>query len=156
MDEVEKQICEQKTQASDNVAVPGPMSDTASQHDDELSLRDTMELSEERKNLSWEDRLSMRPLRMSDFTLDELRQPFSKQCDHPPRRQSVAERLFRTKASNMAAHKKESAMDQATQDHNSNGNTSKVVKQAKKRSLADISFTSLMFNRRRGLHGRGA
>ena len=156
MDEVEKQIREQKTRPSDNVAVPGPMSDTASQLDDEFSIRDMMELSEERKNLSWEDRLSMRPLRMSDFTLDELRQPFSKQCDHPPRRQSVTERIFRTKASNMAAHKKRSAVDQPTQDHNGNGNTSKVVKQANKRSLADISFTSLMFTRRRGSHGRGS
>ena len=154
-DEAEKPIGGLRTQASDNVAVPGPMSETASQLDDVISMSGMMELSEDHDDLSWQERLSMRPLRMSDFTQHELTQPFSKQCDHPPRRQSVAKRLFRTKASSMAAHKKNSAMDQPTQGHNINDTTGKVVKQENKRSLADISFVGLRLTRRRGSHNRG-
>ena len=153
--ELEKQIHEQKSQASDNVAVPRPTYDAANPLDDVLSMRDILRLSEENDGLCWQDRLSMPPLRMSDFTPYQLTQPFSKQCDHPPRRQSVTERLFKTKTSIVAAHKKNGAIDQATQCHNTNGNTSKVVKQPNKRSLADISFTGLRFTRRRGSHGRG-
>lgn len=155
MDEVEKQIYKQKTKALDNVAVPGRMLDTASQLDDVLYMSGILESSEGIDGLSWQDRLSMPPLRMSDFTHHELTQPFSKQCDHPPKRQSVAERLFKTKNRSTAAHKKHSVIDQPTQDHNINGSTIKVVKQANKRSLADISFTGLRFPRRRGSHGRG-
>lgn len=147
-DEFEKQMREQKNQASDNVAVPGPILATASQLDDVLSMSGILELPEDNDGLSWQDRLSMPPLRMSDFTHHELTQPFSKQCDHPPKRQSVGERLFKTKTSSMAAHKKDSAIDQTTQGHNINGSTRKVGKQANKRSLADISFTGLRFTRR--------
>lgn len=46
MDEVEKQIREQKTQASNNVTGPGPMLDTASQLYDELSISGILESSE--------------------------------------------------------------------------------------------------------------
>ena len=156
MDEVEKQICEQKTQASNNVAGSRPMFDTASQLDDVVSMRRVLDFTKENDGLFWQDRLSMPPMRFSDFTSDELRQPFSKQCEHPPKRQSVTERLFKTKASSMAAHKKHSATDQPTQGHNINGSgTGKVVKQANKRPLADISFTGLRFTRHRGSQGRG-
>ena len=155
MDEMKKQIREQKTQALDNVAVPGPMLDTASQLDDELSIDGILESSKGHDGLFWQDRLSMPPLRMSDFTHHELTQPFSKQCDHPPRRQSVTERLFRTKTSGVTAHKKYLAIDQPTQGHNINGSTTKVVKQTNKRSLANMSFTGLRFTRRRGSHGHG-
>ena len=154
--EFENRIHEQKTQASDNVAVPGPTCNAANPLDDVLSMRDILRLSEETDGLCWQDRLSMPLLRMSDFTPHQLRQPFSKQCDHPPRRQSVRERLFKTKTSIVAAHKKSAAIDQATQCHDANGNTSKVVKQPNKRSLADISFTGLRFTRRQGSHGRTA
>ena len=153
--EPEKQIHEQKVQASDNVAVPKPAYNTANPLDDVLSMRDILCLSEENDGLSWQDRLSMPPLRMSDFTPYQLTQPLSKQCDHPPRRQSVTERLFKTKTCIMAARKKNAAIDQATQGHNTIGNTSKVLKQPEKRSLADISFTGLRFTRRRGSHGHG-
>lgn len=157
LDGVEKQIREQKTEASDDVAVPDPMLDTASQLDDVLSMSGIPDFPGYNDSLSWQDRVSMRPLRMSDFTRDELKQPFSKQCDHPPKRQSVAERLFKTKASSMAAHKRIPTIDQPTQGHNiNNGSTSKVVKQASKRSLADISFTGLRFTRRQGSHGCGS
>ena len=157
MDEVDKQIREQKAQASYNVEVPSPMVDTASQLDDVLSMSGILEVSEGNDGLFWQDRLSMPRLRMSDFTHYQLRQPFSKQCDHPPKRQSVAERLFKTKTSSMAAHKKHAAIDQPTQGQNINcSSTSKVVKQANKRLLADISFTGLRFTRRRGSHGHGA
>lgn len=155
MDEVENQIREQKTRASDNVAVTDPMSDTASQLDDVLSMSDILDSPEKDDGLFWQNRLRMPPLRISDFTLDELRQPFSKQCDHPPKPHSVAERLFKTRNSSMGARKDHSAVDQPTEGHNANGSTSKIAKQANKRSLADISFTGLRFTRRRGLHGRG-
>ena len=155
MNGIEKQLHEQKTQASDDVAISGPLLDTASQLSDVLSMSGIRDLSEENDELFWQDRLSMAPLRISDFTHEELKQPFSKQCEHPPKRQSVAERLFKTKTSSMAAHKKHAAIDRPTQGHEINGsNTSKVVKQANKRSLADISFTGLRFTRRRGSHGR--
>ncbi|CAD6588408.1 MAG: hypothetical protein ASARMPREDX12_003321 [Alectoria sarmentosa] len=154
--EVEKQIREQKTEVLDNVTVPIPMLDTASQLDDVLSMSDMSELSVENDGLCWQDRLSMSPLKMSDFTHHELTQPFSKQCDHPPKRQSVAERLFKTKTSSMAARKKRSTIDQPMQGHNINGSTTKLEKQTKKRSLADISFTGLRFTRRRGSQGRGS
>ena len=153
--ELETQIHEQKTQASDNVAVPRPAYNAANPLDDVVSMRNILHLSEENDGLCWQDRLSMPPLRMSDFTPYQLTQPLSKQCDHPPRRQSVTERLFKTKTSIMAAQKKNAVTDQATQGHNTNGNTSKVMKQPNKRSLADISFTGLRFTRRRGSHGRG-
>ena len=153
--EVDKRIREQKTQASSSVAVPGPMYNTASPLDDVPSMGNILDLYEGNDGLFWQDRLSMPPLRLSDFTPYELKQPFSKQCDHPPKRQSVTERLFKTKTSSMAAYKKHSANDQATQDHNINGSTSKVVKQPIKRSLADISFTGLRFPRRRVSHNRG-
>ena len=153
MYENEKQIRKQKAQSSDSVTVPGPIYTTGSPLND-VPMSNTLDLSEEIDGTFWQDRLSMPPLRMSDFTQDELKQPFSKQCDHPPRRQSVTERLFKTKISNMAAHKKHSAIDQSTQGHNINGSTSKVVKQPKKRSLADISFTGLRFTRRQDSHGR--
>ena len=153
--EVDKRIREQKTQASNSVAVPGPMYNTASPLNDVPSMGNILDLVEGNDGLFWQDRLSMPPLKMSDFTPYELKQPFSKQCDHPPKRQSVTERLFKTKTSSMAAHKKHSAIDQATQDHNINGSTSKIVKQPIKRSLADISFTGLRFSRRRVSHNRG-
>ncbi len=155
MHEVEKQIPEQKTQASYNITASGPISNTASALDDMLSMIDILGLSEEDDGLFWQDGLSMPLLRMSDFTEHELRQPFSKLCDHPPKRQSVTERLFKTKASSMAAHKRNLVTDQPTQGHNLNSSTGKVVKQANKRSLADISFTGLKFARRRGSHSRG-
>ena len=155
VDEVAEQIGEQKTQASDNVALPGSMSDTASRIKNMPSISGKLVSLKGDDGLFWQDRLSMPPLRMSDFTHHELMQPFSKQCDHPPRRQSVTERLFKTRTSSIAAHKKSSAIDQATQGHNVNGgDNGKVAKQAKKRSLADISFTGLKFPRRRGSHGR--
>ena len=153
--ELEKQKHEQKTQASDNVAVPRLAYNTANPLDEVLSMRNILRLTEEDDGLCWQDRLSMPPLRMSDFTPYQLTQPFSKQCDHPPRRRSVTERLFKTKTSITAAHKKTAAIDQATQGHNTNSNASKVVKQPQKRSLADISFTRLRFTRRRGSHGHG-
>lgn len=150
LDEVEKQMRAQKTRALDNGAVSSPMLGVASQV---YSMSDNSGLPKESDGLFWQDRLSMPPLRMSDFTIDQLRQPFSKQCDHPPKRQSVAERLFKNKASNMTAYNKHSAVDQATQGHNANGSsTSKILKQAKKRKLADISFTGLRFTRRLGSH----
>ena len=151
--ELEKQIREQKTEASDTVAVPRPAHNTANPLEDVLSMRDIFHLSEENDGLCWQDRLSMPPLRISDFTPYQLTQPLSKQCDHPPRRQSVTGRLFKTKTSIMAPHKKNVAIDQG---HNSDGDTSKVVKQPNKRTLADISFTGLRFTRRRGSHGGGA
>lgn len=155
-DDVKKHMRKQETQAWDSVAVQGSMLDTASHHDDVLSMRDIVASPERNDGLFWQDRLSMPQWRMSDFTNEELRQPFSKQCDHPPKRESVAERLFKTKTSSSAAHKKHSAMDQPTQGHNSNGSTAvKVVKQANKRSFADISFTGLRFTRRRASQGRG-
>lgn len=154
MDDVEKQIREQEIRASDNVAVTDPMSDTASQIDDVLSMSDIFDSHEKNNGFFWQDRLRMPPFRLSDFTPDELRQPFSKQCDHPPKPHSVAERLFKTRNSSMGARKDHSAVDQPTEGHNVNGGTSKIVKQANKRSLADISFTGLRFTRRRGLHGR--
>ena len=154
-DRAEKQIREQKIQSSDSVAVFNPTYDTSEPGEDVLSMSDIISLSEKNDSLPWQDRLSMRPLRMSDFTPYELTQPFSKLCDHPPRRQSVAKRLFKTKTSIMAAHKNTSTTDQATQGRNVNGGTSKVMKQPNKRSLADISFTGLRFTRRVGSHGCG-
>lgn len=157
VDEVERQMRQQKIKAPNDTAVPDSTLDTASQLDDALSMSDIPDFPSDIDGLSWQDRLSMRPLRMSDFTHDELRQPFSKQCDHPPRRQSVARRLFKSKASGMAAHKQNPKIDQPTQGHNiNNGTDSKVVKQASKRSLADISFTGLRFTRRHGSHSRGS
>ena len=154
--EVDKHTREQETQASNSVVVPGPMHNTTSPLDDVVpSMGNIFDLIEGNDGLFWQDRLSMPPLRMSDFTPYELKQPFSKQCDHPPKRQSVTERLFKTKTSSVAAHKKHSAIDQATQDHDINGNNSKIVKQPIKRSLADISFTGLRFPRRRVSHNRG-
>ena len=154
--EVEKQIREQKTQTSDNVAVPVPKMNTASSFDDILSMSDILDLAKENDDLFWQNRLSMPPLRMSDFTPLQLTQPFSKQCDHPPKRQSVTERIFKTKTSSMAAHKSNVANDQPSQSRNTNGRTSKILKQANKRSLADISFTGLRFSRRGGSRSRGA
>ena len=153
--EAEKQICEEKAQASDNVAVSRLMYNTANSLDDVLPMRDILSLSEESDGLFWKEILSMPRLRMSDFTPYELTQPFSKQCEHPPRRQTVTKRLFKTKTSIIAPHTKDMAVDQATQGHNNKGNTSKVVKQPNKKSLPNISFTSLRFTRRMGSHGRG-
>ena len=156
MDDVEKHIHTQKTQASNSVTVPSSMLDTASQPEDVLSMGDILVSSEGNDSLFWHDRIGVPLLRMSDFTSDELRQPFSKECDHPPKRHSVAERLFKTKTSSIAAHKKHSAIDQPTESYNSNGSSAnKVAKQANKRSLAEISFTGLRFTRRRGSRGRG-
>ena len=154
--EVEKQIRDQKTQASDNVAVPGARIDTASSFDNVLSMSDILDLAEENDGLFWQNRLSMPLLRMSDFTQHELTQPFAKQCDHPPKRQSVTERIFKTKTSSVAAHKNKAANDQPTQGHTTNDRFSKIVKQKDKRSLADISFTGLRFTRRGGSRSRGA
>lgn len=154
-DEAENQIREKKVQGSDSVAVPNLTYNSVNPLDDVYSMSDILDPSEDNDGLSWQDRLIMPPLRMSDFTPYELTQPFAKQCDHPPRRQSVTERLFKTKTSNIAAHKKHSVIDQATQGQNTNGSAGKVMKQFSKRSLADISFTRLRFTRRRGSHGRG-
>ena len=155
--EVEKQIRDQKTQASDNVAVPGARINTASSFDDILSMGDILALAEENDGLFWQNRLSMPLLRMSDFTQHELTQPFAKQCDHPPKRQSVTERIFKTKTSSIAAHKNNVANDQPTQQgHTTNGRFSRSVKQKNKRLLADISFTGLRFTRRGGSRSLGA
>ena len=153
-DEAEKHTHEKKTQGPNSFAVPNPMHNTATPVDDVFSMRDIFGPSVENDGLFWQERLLMPPLRMSDFTPYELTQPFAKQCDHPPRRQSVTERLFKTKTSNFAAYKKHLEVDQATQGHKTNGSTSKVMKQFSKGSLADISFTGLRLTRRRGSHGR--
>ena len=150
----EKNTREHEKKASDKFASPGPMSTTAGHLDRGLSMSGIFELTEQNDGLSWQERLNIPPPRMSDFTQYELLQPFAKQCDHPPKRQSVAERFFKTKTNSMAAHKKDLSMDQPTQGHNINGNTSKVVKQANKRSLGDMSFTGLRLSLRRGQRGR--
>lgn len=153
-DEAETQIHEKKVQRSHGVAVPNLTYGSVGPLDDVYSMSDILGPSEDNDGLSWQDRLIMPPLRMSYFTPYELTQPFAKQCDHPPRRQSVTERLFKTKTSNIFAHTKHSKIDQATQGQNTNGSTGKVTKQFNKRSLADISFTRLRFTRRRRSHGR--
>ena len=152
--EFEKNIREHEKEASDKFASPDPMSATAGHVDRGLSMSGIFELTEQNDGLSWQERLNIPPPRMSDFTQYELLQPFAKQCDHPPKRQSVAERFFKTKTNSMAAHKKDLSMDQPTQGHNINSNTSKVAKQANKRSLGDISFTGLRLSLRRGPRGR--
>ena len=148
--ETDNQISNQKTNITGSMAVSGPGVDTASSLDVAISMSDALDLSEEDDDLFWQDGMSIPRLRISDFTLYELRQPFSKQCDHPPKRQSVTERLFKSKARSMATQKGSAAVDQPMQNYNINGNTSKVVKQPNKRSLADISFTGLRLTRRRG------
>ena len=155
MHEIGHQIQKQKTQTSRNVAVPDPTSDTASPADDILSMRTRLALYEGKCGLFWQDPLSMPLLRMSDFTQHELQQPFSKQCDHPPKHHSVTERIFKTKTKSIAAHRKPSTSDQPAQGHNTNRGTGKVVKQLNKRSLAGISFTGLRFTRRRDSPGCG-
>ena len=150
----EENIREHENEASDKFSSPGPMSATAGHLDRGLSMSGIFELTEQNDGLSWQDRLNIPPPRMSDFTQYELLQPFAKQCDHPPKRQSVAERLFKTKTNSMDAHKKDLSMDQPMQGHNINGNTSKLAKQTNKRLLGDISFTGLRLSLRRGPRDR--
>ena len=86
----------------------------------------------------WESQ-GITPPRVSSLSYrDALRQPFSKQCDYPPRRVSLAQRLFNSRSSGTLASKKASS-----------GPASKVLKQMSKRPFADKSFASLKLAVRR-------
>lgn len=63
---------------------------------------------------------------------EALRQPFAKLCDHPPKRTSMAQRLFGAHSHNVAASNK--ALCETT---------AKVFKQGNKRSLPSMSITGL-------------
>ena len=87
-------------------------------------------------------RQNMTPPRVSSLAYREaLLRPFAKECEYPPRRASIAQRLFFSRSNNSRASKKLS-----------NGGESKVAKQGKKRSLAEMSFTGLKLALRRNVH----
>ncbi len=83
----------------------------------------------------WDGQIT-RPPRVSSLSYrDALTQPFAKQCDYPPRRSSVAQRLFSSR--NLAT------------SNGVLGTGRKALKEANKRSLTDMSLTGLKFALRR-------
>ena len=86
------------------------------------------------------------PLRKSSLSYQEaLRQPFSQQCAYPPKRSSVAERLFNSRKKANNATKRHSV----AAGPDSNSGARQAFKQAGKRSFGDMSFTGLKFALRR-------
>ena len=71
---------------------------------------------------------------------EALRQPFSKLCDHPPKRLSVAQRLFGSRRRGLLGRMKAS-----------NGPSANALKQLQQRSHGDFSFTDLKISLRQDL-----
>ena len=87
-------------------------------------------------------RENMAPPRVSSLAYREaLLRPFAKECEYPPRRASIARRLFFSRSNTLRESKKLP-----------NGGETKVSKQGKKRSLAEISFNGLKLALRRNVH----
>ena len=81
------------------------------------------------------------PLRLSSLSYREaLRQPFAKQCDYPPKRSSVAQRLFSSRFSSVAVQKKASGLIHVGRDGNGPIKSIIVPRQTSRRSLANVSF----------------
>lgn len=103
----------------------------------------------------WEAQTA-KPLRVSSLSYrDALTQPFSKQCEYPPKRSSVAQRLFSSRSKASTPAKRPLTLDQATLSQSTYGATTKVLKQASKRSIADMSFAGLKAVLHRDSQGHG-
>ena len=81
-----------------------------------------------------------------------LRQPFSRQCEYPPKRSNIAQRLFSGNYDSKIASQNKSIVCQVVKSGSANGSARRVSKNPSKRSLADMSFTSLKLSLR--LHSR--
>lgn len=153
MDEAENRRVKHRGMISDHGVLSGTTWESPSQRDDVVRMNGTLAPSEEEEEF-WEPPVPQ-PLRVSSLSYREaLTQPFSKRCDYPPKRSSVTQRLFNTGSSSLARQRKPLADTLPTQNQNTNGNTGKVGKQGKKRSLADISFTGLKIALRRDSRNR--
>jgi len=132
MNEMEQQKQEQQNLTSNDVAI-----------EDVASMSGILEFSEADDNSFWQGQDST-PLRVTSLSYrNALTQPFSKQCDYPPKRSSVAQRIFSYRSSGVTGNKKISTFKQVAKGHAASGSTRKPLKQTNMRSLADISFTSL-------------
>ena len=81
---------------------------------------------------------------------EALRQPFSKPCAFPPKRSNVAQRLFSGNLDDKAVKNKTSlGSSQAMRIATPSESGRRVSKNSTKRSLADVSFTSLKLSLRR-------
>ena len=145
IEEIEKQRSEQKVQASNNTQLSQITLEPADYLEGVLSMSSILASSDPSKNDFWGGD-TPKPRRVSSLSYrDALTQPFSKQCDYPPRRSSVAKRLFSSGRNSPMANKRLSTLDQGTRNNNNNTNTKtrRLSKQGGKRSLADVSFTNL-------------
>ncbi|KAK4695193.1 hypothetical protein P7C71_g2517, partial [Lecanoromycetidae sp. Uapishka_2] len=99
---------------------------------------------------------SLNPLRTSSLSYREaLRQPFSVQCAHPPKRSSVAARLLSSRINKSTASKRHSISSHVSASADASNTPNKVIKQGGKRSLADMSFAGLRLALRRDSQVRG-
>lgn len=147
--ELEKQRDQQTAQAWDNVDFSDNMSVSSMQVDDMEGMNGLLSTSNVAEEEFWEVP-SVTPLRTSSLSYREaLRQPFSQQCAYPPKRSSVAQRLFSSRNGNSTANKRHSVASHINTSLDTNGKPGKVIKQGGKRSLADMSFTGLKLALRR-------
>ncbi len=144
MNEVERQKQEQQNITSND----GEIEDMA-------SLRDKFEFTKADDDHFWQGQ-NATTMQIS-FLLDRnaLTQPFSKQCEYPPKFSSMAQRLFNARSSGATDTKRVLALKQVVKGHAASGSTGKPLKKTKKRSLAGMSFTSLKLALRRDsrMHG---
>lgn len=150
--DVEKQTDHQTAQAWDNVDA----ADHMPMHIDKMGgMKGLLSTSNIVEDEYWQVP-SIAPLRMSSLSYREaLRQPFSVQCAHPPKRSSVAARLLNSRNKIETANKRHSITSNTSTGIDTSSGPRKVVKQAGKRSLADMSFTSLNLALRRNPQVRG-
>lgn len=134
-DEVEQQKQEQEAIASNDEEIP-------------YAFPMNVEIADVENGRFWQ-RQDLIPLRASSLSYREaLRQPFSKECEFPPKRSSVAQRLFSSRKTGVT-NKKVSTLKQTTKGYTASGATRKTLKQTNKLSLADMSLTGLRFALRR-------
>lgn len=147
-EDVEKQKDQQTPQAWNNVE----FSDNVPMQLDEMGgMSGLLSTSNVVEDEFWQVP-TVNPLRTSSLSYREaLRQPFSVQCAHPPKRTSVAARLLNSRNKNQTANKRHSITSHTSTAIDAGSGPGKVVKQMGKRSLADMSFAGLKLAlRRRG------
>jgi len=155
IDKLEKQRDQQAAQATRNADFPDDMSISSMQLDEMASVNSLFTSSNAGEDDFWQVP-SVNRLRTSSLSYrEQLRQPFSEQCAYPPRRSSVAQRLFSSRNKSHTTDKRHSTASHITASLDTSGNSRKVIKQAGKRSLADMSFTGLKLALRRDSQIRG-
>jgi hypothetical protein len=124
--------------------------------------RQDMALSENNLDLSaadddrfWQGNI-LTPSEASDLLFRKaLTQPFSKQCEYPPKRSSMAQQLFRRRHGGVTNNQRALTLKGVKKGQAANASMGKQIKQTRRSLLVDLSFNSLKLALRRDSRVRG-